>query len=249
MNRGRSIPVGLFVLVWLSCAWFGSWEFNPNNATRLFAATALVERHAATIDRMAPLTIDKARFGDHFMLDKAPGMTLMATPAIMIADAVTGDREAAHPVSVDDPGLTRFYRMRLRIAVALGPAVLTALAAILLYDLGLSLTGSASAGLFGALGYAVGSPIWGWSTTVFGHSSVAAMYVVALWAARQTPRRWYVALLAGAALGWAVAIEFQAVLDGGAIALWLVWRWWRRSPVDRGGGARRDRRAAAGGRL
>ncbi len=220
-------PPSLFLIIWASCTWFGSWEFNPNNATRLFVATALVERHAATIDRMAPITIDKSRFGDHFYLDKAPGMTVMAVPAVAIADAMTGDREAAHPAAMYDAGLTRFYRMRLRLAVAFGPAVLTALAAVLLYDLGLALTGSATAALFGALGYALGSPIWGWSTTVFGHSSVAALYVIAVWAGWRARGRWWMGAVAGLAIGWAVAIEHQAVLAGSAIALWLALRWWR----------------------
>ena len=37
MTRGsHGIAAALFALVWLSCVWFGSWPFNPNNATRLF---------------------------------------------------------------------------------------------------------------------------------------------------------------------------------------------------------------------
>ena len=65
------IVIGL--LVWSSCAWFGSWEGNPNNATRLFAAISLVEDGDATIDEFSGLTIDKATFGGHVYLDKAPG--------------------------------------------------------------------------------------------------------------------------------------------------------------------------------
>ena len=55
MTRSRTIPLLLFVLVWLSAGWFGSWEGNPNNATRLFAAIELVEHGDARIDRWAPL--------------------------------------------------------------------------------------------------------------------------------------------------------------------------------------------------
>ncbi len=82
MTHRRTIPLLLFLLVWLSAGWFGSWEGNPNNATRLFAAIELVERGDARIDRWAPLTIDKAVFDGHVYLDKAPGMTLLALPAI-----------------------------------------------------------------------------------------------------------------------------------------------------------------------
>ncbi|MDP1028060.1 hypothetical protein Q5H91_12620 [Sphingomonas sp. KR1UV-12] len=213
----------LFLLVWLSAAWFGSWEFNPNNATRLFAAISLVEDGDARIDEFAPLTIDKAQFDGHVFLDKAPGMTLMALPAVALATAVTGERSTAMPLRFDDPALGRFLRLRLRLAAASGPALLTAIAAVLLYDLALALTGSAAAALVAALGYALGTPAWGWSTTIAGHAAVAALYVIAVWALWQGRGRY--ALLGGAALGWAVVVEYQAVLAGLAIAFWAAWQW------------------------
>lgn len=225
----RSISIALAVLVWFSCAWFGSWELNPNNATRLFAAISLVEQGDATIDEFAPLTIDKAQFGGHFYLDKAPGMTLMAVPAVWLADAVTGER--ADPAA--GPAFERYLRLRLRVAVAIGPAVLTALAAVALLHLGLALTGSLGAGLFAALGFALGSPIWGWSTTIFGHAAVAALFVIALWAILRAEGAG-LATLAGLALGWAVVIEYQAVLAGAVLALFALWRWRRRPALIAG---------------
>ena len=227
-RRDRRGAAALFLLVWLSCAWFGSWEWNPNNATRLFAAVSLAEDGDATIDEFAPLTIDKAQFGGHAYLDKAPGMTLMALPGVWAADAVTGDSARLHDKWFGDPGLGRFLRVRLRIAAAIGPALLTALAAALLYDLALALTGSAAAALFAGLGYALGTPVWGWSTTIFGHAAVAALYVVALWGAwRAGAGSRAGAVVAGAALGWSVVVEYQAVLAGSAIGLWALWRVWR----------------------
>jgi hypothetical protein len=227
-SADRRGAVALFLLVWLSCAWFGSWEFNPNNSTRLFAAVSLVEDGDATIDEFAGLTIDKAQFGGHTYLDKAPGMTLMALPWVWAADAVTGDSARLHDKWLGDPGLGRFLRLRLRLAAAFGPALLTALAAALLYDLALALTGSAAAALFAAIGYALGTPIWGWSTTIFGHAAVAALYVIAVWGGWRagTGSRWGAAL-GWAALGWAVAVEYQAVLAGSAIGVWALWRVWR----------------------
>lgn len=226
-TSARAIAVILALLVWFSCAWFGSWEGNPNNATRLFAAISLVEDGDATIDEFAPLTIDKARFVGHFYLDKAPGTTLMALPAIALATAWTGERSAAVSKLPDDPGMAAFLRLRLRFAVATGPAVLTAIAAALLFRLALGLTGNAGGALVAALGFALGSPIWGWSTTMFGHAPVAALYVIALWAlwTATGPGRF---ALAGAALGWAVVVEYQAVLAGGMLALFGAWRVWPR---------------------
>ncbi len=221
------IRTGLFLLVWFCCAWFGSWELNPNNATRLFATIRMVEDGTATIDPLAHPTIDKAQFGAHAYLDKAPGMTLMALPAVALTDLVTGDRVARHDLTPIDPGFVDYLKLRTRVAAATGSAPLTAIAAVLLFDLALGLTGSAGAALFASLAYALGTPIWGYSTTLLGHASVAALFVIALvGVARGGARgggRWLA--VAGLALGWAVVIEYQAVLAGSVIGLWAVWRW------------------------
>lgn len=224
----RAVRIMLFALVWFSCAWFGSWELNPNTSTRMFAAVSLVEDGDATIDEFAPLTIDKAVFDGHAYLDKAPGMTLMALPAVWLANVASGERSADFGAAPAGPAFERFLRLRTRLAVATGPAILTALAAVLLFDMVLGLTGSAGAGLFAALGYALGTPIWGWSTTLLGHAVVADCYAIALWAIwRGTQERgggFGHALVAGASLGWAVVVEHQAVLAGAVIAFWALWR-------------------------
>ena len=49
-------------------------------------------------------------------------------------------------------------RLRLRLAVAMSTAVLTALAAVLLFDLATGITGDPQAGLVTALGYALATP-------------------------------------------------------------------------------------------
>ena len=217
----------LFALVWLSCVWFGSWALNPNNAVRLFAAMSLVEGQQGRIDAYRDLTIDKALFDGHFYLDKAPGMTLLALPAVAIADAVD-PAPPVIPASIYDPGFEDYMTIRLRLAVALVSAVLVAGAAVALFDLGERLTGDAAAGLFASLGFALGTPVWGWSTTLFGHAPVASLLVIAVWAAWRGPG---FAGVAGAALGLTVLIEFQAVLPGLAIASWAAWRWRRAVPI------------------
>lgn len=214
----------LFLLVWLSVAWFGSWEFNPNNAVRMFAAIGLVERGEATIDPFAPLTIDKAVFDGHAYSDKAPGMTLIAAPAVALATWMSETTSTQVRPAVDDPAFGRFLRLRQRLAVATGPALLAALAAVLLYDIGLATTGQRDAALFGAAGTMLGTPLWGWSTTVTGHAAVAALYVVAVWCFLRPPG-WRVALAGGVALGGAVVVEYQAALAGLVIAGWAAWRW------------------------
>ncbi|GGA53945.1 glycosyltransferase family 39 protein [Sphingomonas psychrolutea] len=230
----HGVALLLFALVWLSCVWFGSFELNPNNATRLFGALSLVERGEATIDRYQTLTIDKAQFtrksGVHYYMDKAPGVTLMAAPVVWATNWITGGNSYDQVIDITNPKLADFLRLRLGLAVAFGAALLTAFAAVLLLDLGTGITGSPAAGLFAALGYALGSIVWGWSTTLFGHAPVAALLLMATWAIwRGTSGdreigRWRYPLMAGAALGWAVAIEFPSALGGIAIGLWALWR-------------------------
>ena len=228
--KDRRTALALFLLVWFSCAWFGSWEWNPNTATRMFASISLIEDGDAAIDEFAHLTIDKAEFGGHTYLDKAPGMTLMALPAVALANAISGERSAALPKVFGDPALGRFLRLRTRLAAASGPALLVAVAAALLFDLALGLGASRTGALVASLGFALGNPVWGWATTLFGHAAVAALYVLAAWAGARAERlRW--AALAGAALGWAVVVEYQAVLAGSAIGLWIVWRLRKKWPA------------------
>jgi hypothetical protein len=218
----------LFALVWLSCVWFGSWALNPNNATRIYAGMALVERGDARIDQYQALTIDKAEFGGHFYMDKAPGMTLLSLPAMAIADHVGRPLEYVPP-TLSDAVFEHYMTVRLRLAVALGSAVITALAALAMHDLGLRLTGSASGALVASLGFALGTPVWGWSTTLFGHAPVAGLFVIAVWALWRAGegRTMRFAAIAGAALGLAVLIEFEAALAGSVIAIWGAVRLWR----------------------
>jgi hypothetical protein len=218
----------LFALVWLSCVWFGSWSLNPNNATRIYAGVALAERGDARIDRYQALTIDKAEFGGHFYMDKAPGMTLLSLPAMALADRVGPPLEYIPP-TLYDANFEHYMTVRLRLAVALVSAVITALAALAMHDLGLRLTGSASGALVASLGFALGTPVWGWSTTLFGHAPVAGLFVIAVWALWRAGegRTMRFAAIGGAALGLAVLIEFEAALAGSVIAIWGAVRLWR----------------------
>ncbi len=216
------LGLGLFLLVWFSAAWFGSWELTPNTATRLFAAIRMVEDSTATIDPFAPLTIDKAQFGAHAYLDKAPGMTLMAMPAVAMTNAVMGDRADRHMPGAADLGFVDYLKLRTRVAAATGSALLTAIAAVMLFDLALTVTGSIGAALFAAQGYALGTPIWGYSTTLLGHAAVAALFVIALAGVARGGGRWLA--VAGLALGWAVVVEYQAVLAGSVLGGWAVLR-------------------------
>ncbi|MEG3087682.1 hypothetical protein [Sphingomonas sp. PB4P5] len=225
----HAVALGLFLLVWLSCIWFGSNPYNPNTATRLFAAISLVEDGDATIDQFQTDTLDKAEFNGRIYSDKNPGVTLMAMPAVWIADRVTGERARDHTLAFYNRGLARYIDIRLQLAVATSSALLLGLASVLLLDLATGITGNPRAGLVTALAYALGTPAWGWSTTLFGHAPVGALLVIAAWAVwRGTSgmrelARWRYPLLLGLALGWAIVIELAAALPAAVIGAWAIW--------------------------
>lgn len=215
------------LLVWFSCAWFGSWEFNPNNAVRMFATLSLVEQGDATIDEFAPLTIDKAQFGSHYYSDKAPGMTVLGIPAVAIADRLSGQRADDFIPGFENREFNRFLKIRIRLVAVTICAVLSALAAMLLYDLVRRITGDMEAGAVAALSYGLGTTIWGWSTTIFGHAPVAALLVIAtwgVWCGTGPERSRRHAVFAGLALGWAVLIEHSALIAGLPVAGFALWR-------------------------
>ena len=226
----HGVAIGLFILVWFSCIWFGSYEGNPNSATRLFAAISLVERGDATIDEFETLTIDKAEFNGHIYTDKMPGMTLLAIPSVWFADMITGQRSDGFRYGLRDPAFGDFLRLRQLLTIATTSAILIALAAVLLLDMATGITGSAKAGLVAALTYAMATPAWGWSTTLFGHAPVGALLVIASWAVwrgTSAPRelgRWRYPLMLGLTLGWAIVVELSAILPASAIGLWAIWR-------------------------
>ncbi|WP_394653597.1 hypothetical protein [uncultured Sphingomonas sp.] len=218
----------IFVLVWLSCAWFGSWEWNPNNATRIFATMSIVEDGDATIDQFDGLTMDKARFGDHVYSDKAPGMTLLAIPAVVVANAGSGTTSHDMSLSMYDGPSSDFLRLRVRLAAISTSALLTAVGAVAVFLLAVGLGATSGAGVFAAVAFALGTPMWGWSTTIFGHAATTALLAIALWAIwRGTdgdrPDA-QMATIAGAALGAAVVIEFSALVTGFAVGGLALWR-------------------------
>lgn len=217
----------LFLLVWISAAWFGSWHWNPNSAVRLFAAIEIAERRDASITRFEHLTIDKARFGSDFYLDKPPGMTVMAAPVVVAVDAATGDKAEGKALAATDPVFDRYMKLRQWIAAAAINATLLALAAVALMDIGRRLTGSTAAGLFGALAFALATPLWGWATTLFGHCAVASLLVIAIrlvLKGTSEDRSRTDAPLTGFTLGWALVIEHSALLFALPIGGFALWR-------------------------
>ncbi|MFN8094643.1 MAG: hypothetical protein U0599_20915 [Vicinamibacteria bacterium] len=83
----RRPETALFVAALVSYAYFyqaGGWNQN----SRFDLVRAIVERGTASIDAYHENTNDKARIGDSFYCDKAPGVSWMAVPAYAFARLV-----------------------------------------------------------------------------------------------------------------------------------------------------------------
>jgi hypothetical protein len=78
------IAFALFLILWTTYASIGPGDTagNDNVVTRMGLVYAIIDNHSVTIDAFAPFTGDKAKYGGHYYLDKAPGLSLTALPAV-----------------------------------------------------------------------------------------------------------------------------------------------------------------------
>jgi hypothetical protein len=104
-------------------------------------------------------------------------------------------------------------------------ALLTALAAVLLFGYVTELTGSLEAGLVASITYGLGTPTWIWATAFFGHAAAGALLIggfifadrMAGAKAGSQQERVSCIVLAGMALGAAASVEFTAAIPAAII--------------------------------
>lgn len=197
-----------------------------DNARARWALTrAIVEDGELSIDRFAHETGDRARRGDHYYCDKAPGVSVLAVPFHAAFRAVA----AAFGREPDDD----WARYLCRLAVVSLPAAWMVRAlAIAVGALGLS---PAWAGAV-ALACGVATPVFPYATLFYGHVPAAALALLCVLAATPTdPARLGSAraALAGLAAALAVAVEYPlavvGAVGGGAVVLAPAPGAWRRA--------------------
>lgn len=226
------IARAIFLSLWAlyACIGPGMSAINVNTISRIGLVFSIVERHALDIDPIAAYTIDKAEFAGHTYLDKAPGLSFMAVPAVAIEDFVA-HRIGMPTAPLHGDSFSLFYFVSVWVGVIFTSSLLTAAAAAALYVLARRLGASRGASLFGALAYALCTPGFGWATTFFGHGVAGAclflgfaLMVCATPANDAAQHRLGVALLAGAFLSWSVVVEFTSVPAALIIAAVGCWR-------------------------
>jgi hypothetical protein len=230
----RRQALGLFSFVFLAHAWFAGAP-DWNQAARIGAILAFVEpgpnQLTLRIDEFVESDARNLKTGDwargtdgHYYANKAPGVSLIGIPAyavLYVVERVAG----AEPRS---PPLTALNVIVLNLWCSVA---WTAAASAVLY-LSLAAFGLTRVdALLGALAYAVGTLVFPYDTSIWGHTTAAACLLSALclaWWPGGSRRPW----LAGLLGGLAVLIEYAAVFGLAAVGCGFLARaqgWRRRS--------------------
>jgi len=249
MSPARASLLPLLGALAFSYAFFvGAPAWNQNS--RFALTRALVEERTTAIDSSHHTTGDKSFRDGHFYCDKAPGVSFMATVPYAVYAAIRaalgGDpptfavesidpraRELGTILEPDDRlpgdrmGYSPAYRFSLYVCtlfvVVLPTAVLGGGAAFLLAR---SLSGSNRTARLTTLAYGLGTPVWVYATSLYGHALCGAFLLSAFaileLAPDDAPRS--APLAAGGLLGAAVVTEYPAA----AVALLGVVFAWRR---------------------
>lgn len=200
-------PFLIFLLAFLAYAHFTQQEsHNVQQYTRLALTVSMLDGQLG-IDRyaLANPRADMSYFRGHYYSDKLPGLSLLALPTVAATRTVLG--LLGRPTDMLDDGAFVIYT----IAATLGTtAIFGALAAVACFSVARRLGASESRATVAAFILCLGTPFFGWSTTLFAHVAAGAMLILAFWAAlairgRQTAG--WPELGFGVLLGLALVVE------------------------------------------
>ena len=207
----------LFLLLFVTFGYFHQGGFaNPNSRFDLSLALAFERSYA--IDAFQSNTIDKVRVGGHYYSEKAPGAAYAALPVPLAAALVLDTADLR-----GEPGLGDLL---LHLSTVLSAGLLSALAAVAFRRLLRRINPALSMGSAMAITAAIylGTPLFVYSTTLFGHALAAAWLVIGLelglGAATTRPADLRQASAAAFALGLSVLSEYPAALP--ALAAWAA---------------------------
>ena len=208
-----------FLLLFVTFAWFHQGGFANSNA-RFDLALSIGMDHRYDIDPLAFNTIDKIRIGGHYYSEKAPGTAYAALPAALIASTVLD-----LPTLMARPAAAEWL---LWFATVTSVSLLVAAAAVAFRRI-LSLLHpgrSHRSCWFVTIAVFLGTPLFVYSTMLFGHAIAAAWLTIGLWSGLVAARAHRPAIghaaIAALALGLAVLTEYPALLPALGIAASLI---------------------------
>lgn len=206
--------LGLFAALFLFLAYFVHfWPdlHTANESARIYFVQALVDHHTPVLDAVLAqyrvFNIDIARFENHYYLDKAPGLSLLAAPLYWLLTRV-------FQMGISFAELPALCHLLLLGCVVL-PATLGALAVTRLVE---EETGDLQTGLIAGLITGAATPYALYATLFFGHGLAAACAIGSVFFSRKR----YV--LAGLLAGAMVLVDTATCMLASAIGLSLLWR-------------------------
>jgi len=218
-RRDRRLCLIVFLTLLFSYSFFYQQTWapgNPNVTTRTAMIVSLLEDGVLNIDKFQTHTHDKAFARGHYYIDKAPGLSLTALPAVAAARFALKSL-GVDVTTIDEKGPTTIFYLFGIIATIATVGVATAGAGVALYLAARGLGIGPPGALFGALSFGLATTAWGWATVFFGHMFAGSLMFIAfaiiLAAGRraltpaQAMRRGFAV---GAILAWAIAVEFTA---------------------------------------
>ena len=198
MDGDRRIARGLFVLAWVTFAWFyggAGW----NGHAQFDLTRALVERHTLYIDGYDVNTGDVSRGGSHTYSNKPPGVSFLA--AIPYAGIYAIERSLRLPVD-------HLERTNLWISTALTCGLSGALiGAILFLYARRSMHATARAAVAVSLAIVFGTIVFPYSTMPFAHVPAALFLLLAFTLLDERP------LAAGVAAGLATCCFYVCAVS------------------------------------
>lgn len=233
-------PIFFAVIVFISLIYFHqNIDSAPTALSRLDLLHAIANDHTLAIDKYEHNTPDKAKNNGHFYSDKAPGTVALALPAFYAGAMML----TAWDIPLDSDAGWLFTSW---VACAGSLAVFTALGAVAMFAWLRQRVPPRIALIIAAALFLGAAPL-PYATVMFSHSLAVGFIAIALWALdRQNGRcdfaslaslkfknwlkHYRYELLAGFALGWALASEYTAgliIVGMVVVLLWgQPWRLW-----------------------
>lgn len=189
----------LFALVLGAYAYFyqaGGWNQN----SRFDLVRAIVEDGSIRIDRFRKNTGDLSKRDGHYYCDKAPGVSWLAVPGYAVTHGVGASLATS-----------------AWFAAVLAVGVPSAIAAVMLALLIGAMGARAGPACAASAAWSLATLAWPYGTLFYGHQTMAALLIigfalVAIPRAKKQPASPLRLVIAGAVLGYAVVVEYPAML-------------------------------------
>ena len=212
----------------------------------------MIEEKGLSIDRFSHMTKDIAYYNGKFYTDKAPGMSFMAYPSALATVSILKSLSPKYGwiglrdgkiVWVDSGNrITIPFWIVNQVITLFTSGLITAFAALAIYFVALKLGAGLGGAVFASLAYGIGTPAWGWATTVFGHVSAGGClflgFTALFYLLHSSPnarRDFLLSFASGALLVWAVVVEFPSAPVSFIIGLYGLYgiRSWEKGRILR----------------